>query len=342
MLGDAAPPPLVTRRWTMRRPRLIHGIPGFVIRRLLLGVVTVFCASLIIFAATQALPSDAAQSILGKLATPDSLAALREQLGLDQSVVKQYLDWIGGVVSGDLGTSLSAGVPVTQLLDSYVGNSAALLLISALISIPLAITLGVAGARRRDTAFDHVLSIALLGFAALPEFVVAIAVVVLFATSVLKIFPAVSVIEPGSTPWAHPDELVLPVMTLVIAVTPYIARMMRASMIEVLESEYIGMARLKGVSERTILWRHAVPNALAPTLQAIALSLAWLAGGIVIVEFVFNYPGVGHAFLDAVNNRDIPVVQALALLLSAVYVVLNLLADVATILVSPRLRTALS
>jgi peptide/nickel transport system permease protein len=341
MLGDAAPPPLVARRWTKRRPRLIHGIPGFVIRRLLLGVVTVFFASLIIFAATQALPSDAAQSILGKLATPDSLAALREQLGLDQSVVKQYLDWIGGVVSGDLGTSLSAGVSVTQLLDSYVGNSAVLLLISALISIPLAITLGVVGARRRDTAFDHVLSITLLGFAALPEFVVAIVVVVVFATSVLTILPAVSVIEPGSAPWAHPDQLVLPVMTLVIAVTPYIARMMRASMIEVLESEYIGMARLKGVSERSILWRHAVPNAHAPTLQAIALSLAWLAGGIVIVEFVFNYPGVGHAFLDAVNNRDIPVVQALALLLSAVYVVLNLLADVATILVSPRLRTAL-
>src|SRR5262245_18693063 len=283
VLGDAVPPPHVARRWTLRRPRLIHGIPGFVIRRLLLGLVTVFLASLIIFAATQALPSDAAQSILGKLATPDSLAALREQLGLDKSVVEQYLDWIGGVVSGDLGTSLSAGVPVTQLLDSYVGNSAVLLLISALISIPLAITLGVAGARRRDTAFDHLLSIGLLGAAALPEFVIAIAVVVLFATSVLTILPAVSVIGPGSTPWAHPDQLVLPVITLVIAVTPYIARMMRASMIEVLESEYIGMARLKGVSERRILWRHAVPNALAPTLQAIALSLAWLAGGIVIV-----------------------------------------------------------
>ena len=311
------------------------------VRRLLLGIATLFATSVLIFAATQALPGDAARSILGKDATPASLHELRTRLGLDRSVVEQYTDWIGGVATGDLGTSLASGEPVTQVVSANVGNSLVLMLIAGLISIPLSVGLGVASARRRDSKFDHATSIGLLGLAALPEFVVAIVLVVVFATTVFHVFPAVSVIPPGEAPWAHPKQLVLPVATLIIAVTPYITRMMRASMIEVLESEYIAMARLKGASERTVLWRHAVPNALAPTLQVTALNLAYLAGGIVVVEFVFNYPGIGAAFLDAVQNRDVPVVQALALLLAALYVCLNLIADIGTILVSPRLRSSL-
>jgi peptide/nickel transport system permease protein len=181
----------------------------------------------------------------------------------------------------------------------------------------------------------------MLAVAALPEFVVAIGLVVLFGTTVWTILPAVSLIPPQDGPWLHYRELVLPVITLVIAVTPYIARIMRASMIEVLESDYVEMARLKGMSERVVLWRHAVPNGLAPTFQVTALNLAYLAGGIVVVETVFNYPGIGLGLVDAVQSRDIPVVQALALLIAALYVVLNLLADLATILVSPRLRTSL-
>jgi peptide/nickel transport system permease protein len=181
----------------------------------------------------------------------------------------------------------------------------------------------------------------LLALAALPEFVVGIALVVLFATSALQLLPAVSILPPDESPLRHLKELILPTATLVVAVTPYIARIMRASMVEVLESDFVEMARLKGMSERKVVWRHAVPNAIAPAIQVMALNLAYLAGGIVVVEFVFAYPGIGAAFVDAVANRDLPVVQALAMLIAAVYVFLNVAADVATILVSPRLRTSL-
>ncbi|MCS7007103.1 MAG: ABC transporter permease, partial [Gaiellaceae bacterium] len=216
-----------------------------------------------------------------------------------------------------------------------------LMAIAAVTSIPLAVVLGAVSARRRDTPFDHVVSIVTLALAALPEFVVAIALVILLATTVFQIFPGVTLIDPGVGPWNYPKELVLPTLTLVIAVTPYITRIMRGSMVEILESDYVEMARLKGLPERLVVWRHAVPNGIAPTFQVIAINLAFLAGGIVVVEAVFNYPGIGAAFVDAVRARDMPVVQALALLIAALYVVLNLLADLATILVSPRLRTAL-
>jgi peptide/nickel transport system permease protein len=324
-----------------RRPRVFRGITGFIVRRTLLGVLTLFVASIIIFAATQALPGDPARAILGRTATPESLAALREQLNLDRPVVGQYWDWLSGVVRGDLGDSLVAGQPVTELLGSRIVNSAFLMLISALISIPLAILIGAVSARRRDGPIDHTLSVLTLALAALPEFVVGIAFVVLLGTTVFTVLPPVSLIPPDSAPWNYPKELILPTLTLVVAVTPYIARIMRASMVEVLESEYVEMARLKGLRERKVVWRHALPNAIAPTIQVTAINLAYLAGGIVVVEFVFAYPGIGAALVDGVANRDIPVVQAVALLIAGIYVVLNLIADVATILVSPRVRTTL-
>ena len=319
-----------------------RGISGFIIRRFLLGLLTLFLVSLIVFGATQALPSDPARAILGRTATPDSLAALRKQLNLDRPVFTQYTDWLGGAVKGDFGDSLAArGEPVSEILGKRLENSAFLILLAAVISIPLSIVLGVLTARRRDGPFDHVTSVTTLAVAALPEFVIGIALVVLFATSVFHVLPAVSLIPPEDPPWEHMKELVLPVLTLVLAVSPYIARIMRASMVEVLESDFVEMAQLKGMQERYVLWRHAVPNAIAPAIQVIALNLAYLAGGIVLVEFVFAFPGIGSAFVDAVANRDLPIVQALALLIAAVYVGLNLIADIATILVSPRLRTSL-
>jgi peptide/nickel transport system permease protein len=320
---------------------MLHGIPGFIVRRVLLGLLTLFLVSVLVFAATQALPSDPARAILGRSATPDSLAALRRQLHLGQPVLTQYFHWLKGLLTGNLGTSLAAQQPVTDIIGKRVENSAVLMVLAAVISIPLAIVIGAVTARRRDSAFDHTMSVGLLGLAALPEFVVAIALVVLFGTTVSQVLPAVSLIPPQDAAWQHLRELVLPVATLVIAVTPYIARIMRASMVEVLESDYVEMARLKGMSERKVLWRHSVPNGIAPTIQVVALNLAYLAGGIVVVEYVFGYPGIGAAFVDAVGNRDLPVVQALAMLIAALYVVLNLIADVATILVSPRLRTSL-
>jgi peptide/nickel transport system permease protein len=257
-------------------------------RRLALGLLTLWLISLVVFAAMLALPGDAATAILGKEATPDRVAALRDQLHLEDSVVTQYLKWLEGVLTGSFGTSVATQQPVSELLSDRVGNSAFLVLVASLVAIPLSIALGVWMAMRRDRPVDHVTS----------------------------------------------------TVTLVLAVTPYISRIMRGSMVEVLESEYVTMARLKGLSERTVIWRHAVPNAIVPAIQVAALQLAWMAGGIVVVEFVFSYPGIGAALIDAVGNRDMPVVQTVTILAAAIYVVMNLIADLATILVTPKLRTA--
>jgi peptide/nickel transport system permease protein len=318
------------------------GISGFVVRRVLLGLLTLLLVSVVVFGATQALPSDPARAFLGRNATPESLAELRKQLNLGRPVVDQYVTWLKGFVTGDLGQSLTGQrEAVTAILGKRIENSAFLVLLAALISVPLSIVLGAVSARRRDGPFDHVTSLSLLALAALPEFVVAILLVVLLGTTIFTVLPAVSIIPPDDAPWSHLKELVLPTLTLVLAVSPYIARIMRASMIEVLESDYVEMARLKGMPERKVVWRHAVPNAIAPAIQVIALNLAYLAGGIVVVEFVFSYAGIGSALVDAVTNRDFPVVQALAMMIAAVYVFLNVAADVATILVSPRLRTSI-
>jgi peptide/nickel transport system permease protein len=317
------------------------GFTGFVIRRLLLGLLVLFMVSIVIFAATQALPGDPARAILGRTATPASLAALRLKLHLDQPVFSQYWTWLTGLLRGNLGTSLAAQEPVNTLLGPKLVNSSVLVAVSAIVSIPLSIAIGSWAAFRREKIFDTLSSNLLLVLAALPEFVVAVVLVLLLATTVSQVLPAVSTIPPGSGPWNHPSALVLPTLTLVIAVAPYVARIMRASMIEVLESDYIEMARLKGLPERVVLVRHALPNALGPVFQVIALNLAYLAGGIVVVEYVFNYTGIGSGLQEAVVNHDLPVVQALAMLIAALYVVLNLLADVATIMVTPRLRTQL-
>jgi peptide/nickel transport system permease protein len=316
------------------------GIAGFIVRRVLLGVLVLFLVSVLVFVATQAL-GDPARAILGRDATPERLAALQKELNLNDSLIGQYFSWLGGLLSGDLGNSLAAQTPVTTLLGPRLLNSAVLVLISAVVSIPLSIAIGSWAALRREKTFDNVTSNLLLLLAALPEFVVAVLLVMLFATTVFHSLPAISSVPPGTRPWDFPDALVLPVATLVIVVAPYVARIMRASMVEVLESDYVEMARLKGLPERTVLVRHALPNAIGPVFQVIAINLAYLAGGLVVIEYVFNYPGIGSELQDAVVNHDLPVVQALAMLIAGVYVVLNLLADVATILVTPRLRTRL-
>jgi peptide/nickel transport system permease protein len=308
-------------------------------RRLALGVLTLFLISLVVFAAVLALPGDAATAILGREATPERVAALRDQLNLNDSVVTQYLDWIGGVVTGSFGESAATQQPVSELLSDRVANTGFLVFVAAVIAIPLSIGIGVWTAMRRDRSVDHVVSTSTLVLAALPEFVIGIGLILLFATSVFTWFPAVSLLAPDQRAWTEPSVVVLPAATLVLAVTPYISRIMRGSMIVVLESAYVTMARLKGLSERTVIWRHAVPNAIVPAIQVTALQLAWMAGGVVVVEFVFSYPGIGALFIDAVDNRDMPVVQTITMLAAAVYVVLNLLADLATIAVTPRLRT---
>jgi peptide/nickel transport system permease protein len=311
------------------------------LRRLGLGAVTLFLVSLLVFGTTQALPGDAATAILGKTATPERLAALREQLHLNSPVWEQYARWLGGIATGQLGQSLATEQPVAQLLAPRIANSAFLVLVSAAIAIPLSLLIGVVGAIRRDSPLDHALTVGTLVLAALPEFVIGIALILLFATSVLHVLPAVTMLDEGVPIWREPQQVILPALTLDLAVVPYMSRIMRASMIEVLRSEYVQMARLKGLPRRHVILRHAVPNAIVPFVQVTALQLAWLAGGVVVVEFVFRYPGIGQALVDAVGNRDLPVVQALTLLVGAVYVLLNVIADIATILLTPRLRTAM-
>jgi peptide/nickel transport system permease protein len=312
----------------------------FLLRRVIFGLLTLFLVSVIVFAGTQALPGDAAQAILGKNATPERLAALRHQLHLGESVVAQFGHWLGGILTGNLGTSAATQQPVSQLLSGRIANSAFLVLLAAVVAIPLSIGLGSWMAMHRDRAADHVGSTISLILAALPDFVIGILLVLVFATSVFHVFPAVSLIPPSDRAWQHFNAVILPAATLVLAVTPYISRIMRGSMVEVLESDYVTMARLKGLPERTVMLRHALPNAIVPAIQVSALQLAWMAGGIVLVEVVFAYPGIGAALVDAVGNRDVPTVQALSLIIAAVYVVLNLAADLTTIVVTPRLRTA--
>lgn len=308
-------------------------------RRLALGVFTLFLISLVVFAAVLALPGDAATAILGREATPERVAALRDQLNLNDSVITQYLDWIGGVITGSFGESAATQQPVSELLSDRLANTGFLVFVAAVVAIPLSIGIGVWTAMRRDRPADHIVSTTTLVLAALPEFVIGIGLILLFATSVFTWFPAVSLLAPDQRAWTEPSVVVLPAATLVLAVTPYISRIMRGSMIEVLESEYVTMARLKGLPERTVIWRHAVPNAIVPAIQVTALQLAWMAGGVVVVEFVFSFPGIGSLFIDAVDNRDMPVVQTITMLAAAIYVVLNLLADLLTIAVTPRLRT---
>jgi peptide/nickel transport system permease protein len=310
------------------------------LKRGLFGLLTLLVVSFVVFLATQALPGDAARAILGREATPERLAALREQLNLGGSLPSQYLHWLGNLLRFDLGTSLAASQPVGKLIAPTLVNSSILMLIAAVIATPLAIAIGTWSALKKDHVVDHVTGIVTLVLAALPEFVVGILLVLLFATGALHVLPAVFVATPGAHVWTDPSQLVLPALTLVLAVLPYIVRIMRATMLEVLDSEYVQQARLKGVPERTVILRHALPNAVGPVAQVVALQLAWLVGGVVIVEYLFRFPGVGFQLIDAVTNRDLPLVQALVLAIALFYVAVNLMADVVTLVANPKVRTA--
>nr|WP_221219357.1 ABC transporter permease [Prauserella isguenensis] len=313
-----------------------------ILRRLAVSVAVLWLVSLLVFVATLLLPGDPARAILGQQATPERIAALNEQLGLDAPVWQRYLDWLGGVLTGDLGTSAASQGPVTELLGGRIGASLVLLVGAAVISTAGGLALGTWSALRRGRAVDHTVSGISLVVAALPEFVIGVALIVVLSTTVLPVFPSVTLAPPGEPVWSQPIQLVLPILTLTLVVTPYITRMMRATMSEVLDSGYVEMARLKGLPERVVITRHAVPHAIGPVAQVIAIQLAWLAGGVVVVEFLFRYPGIGQALIDAVNNRDVAVVQAITLLIAGVYIVVNLIADIVGIMTNPKLRAEVS
>ena len=323
-----------------RRKARPHPIRNLVVRRVGAGVITLAIASIVVFAATQVLPGNAAFAILGHNATPARLHALELQLGLNHSAAEQYARWISGLLTGHLGNSLANGQPVWDLVAPRLVNSAVLVLVAGLLGALIGLLLGALAALRKDTAFDHLISVLALVVTALPEFVVAISLVILFATVVFQVLPAVSLLPPGIYAWQAPNLLVLQVATLVIVVVPYIFRMMRGAMIEALESDYVEMARLKGLPVWRVLLVHALPNALPATIQVIGLNLLYLAGGIVVVEFVFDFPGIGQGLVNAVSNRDIPVIQLIVVLLAAFYVFMNILTDVVALLATPRRRIA--
>jgi peptide/nickel transport system permease protein len=314
----------------------------FLLKRVAFGLITLVVISLMIFFVTHALPSDPAHFKLGRDATADSIKTFNHNFGLDKSLPQQYVSWLGGVLRGRFGNGYVTELPIWGYLSPRIGASLFLLFCAGIVSIPISILIGTYGGLKRDKKFDNSSSVVMLLFAALPEFVIGTILVIFFATFVFHVLPATTYIPPDAKPWADLKGIILPVITLALGVIPYVSRTMRASIIEVLESDYIEMARLKGMPERTVVWRHAVPNAIGPVFQVIALNLAYLAGGVIIVERLFNFPGIGNALAESVRSRDLPQIQLLALAIAAVYVVTNLLADVGTVLVTPRLRTRLT
>jgi peptide/nickel transport system permease protein len=336
-------PPAVRAPAPASARRRSHPIARLAWTRLVLGVVTLLVVSILIFAATQLLPGNAATAVLGHNASASAVHTLELRLGLNKPAPTQYWQWFSGVLQGQLGTSLANGQPVWTLVGPRLLNSLVLVALAGLIGAVLGVGLGMYAAIRRDRPADHALSVGTLAVTSLPEFVVAIFLVIIFSTVLWHVLPAVSPLESTSgalKPWQDPKQLVLPVAALVIVIVPYIFRMMRAATIEALESEYVEMARLNGLSPVRVLLRHALPNAVAPTVQVIGLNLLYLAGGIVLVEFVFDYPGIGQGLVNAVADRDIPQIQFIVLVLAAFYIAMNIVTDVAALLATPRRRVA--
>jgi len=298
---------------------------------------TLALISVIIFFSVDALPGDLARGILGAQATPETLAALRSQLGLDVPAYSRFLQWLNGMLHGDLGTSLATKLPIAGLIGYRIGNTLTLAAYAAAISVPLAVFLGITSALYRDSLYDKLVSVVTLAAVSLPEFFVAYALVALLSVN-YQIFPSIANLS-GDEPWSYQLlALTLPALTLAFAVTAHMMRMIRAALLDVMSSPYMEMAVLKGMSKSYRIWHHALPNAMSPIISVVILNLAYLIVGVVVVEVIFVYPGLGQFLVDSVMKRDIPVVQASCLIFAALYITLNLAADVLAILFNPRLR----
>lgn len=311
------------------------GIWRMIGQRLLLGVLTLFIISVVIFGATELLPGDLARELLGQSATEETLAALREQLGLNDPAPVRYWNWLTGVLQGDFGVSMATQKPISELVGTRLGNTLFLALYAAALSVPLSLLLGVLAALWRNSVFDRASNALALTAISFPEFFVAYILILWLAQTGL--FPSMVRITGATTTGDLLYSAFLPALTLTLVVTAHMMRMTRAAIINLLASPYIEMARLKGMSPMRVVLHHAVPNALAPIINVVALNLAYLITGVVVVEVVFVYPGLGQLMIDAVTNRDIPVVQAIALIFASAYVLLNLLADVLSTVTNPRL-----
>lgn len=320
-----------------------------ILQRLALGLLTLLVVSIVIFVAVNMLPGDFAESILGQGATPEAVAAIREDLGLNKPPVTRYFEWLGGAVRGDLGTSFaqanfasftgtdSGAKTVAEQIGPRFANTMFLAGVTAVIAVPFAVGLGILAALYRNSIFDRAANILTLASISSPEFFLAY-ILILFLAVLNPILPSLSNIYEGMALSERLEKSMLPALTLTMVVTAHMMRMTRAAIINLLASPYIEMARLKGLSPMRVIVKHALPNALAPIINVIALNLAYLITGVVVVEVVFVYPGIGQLFVDSVKIRDIPVVQACCLTFAAAYILLNLTADILSILSNPRLR----
>ena len=307
-----------------------------VIQRLALGVVTLIVVSLIIFLGVELLPGDLAQAILGQAATEETGASFRRDLGLDLPPHVRYLEWLGGIFQGDMGKSLANKREISELIGGRLLNTLFLALMAAAIAVPLALTLGVLAALYRNSIFDRSINVVTLSFISFPEFFVAYILILLLSINA-GLFPSISNVSADLPFWDRVYRSFLPALTLTLVVIAHMMRMTRASIINLLASPYIEMANLKGIRRGRIITYHALPNALSPIINIVVLNLAYLVVGVVIVEVVFVYPGLGQLLVDSVQKRDIPVVQAASLIFAATYVLLNLTADVLSIISNPRL-----
>lgn len=307
-----------------------------VAQRLGLGLVTLFVVSLIIFWGVQLLPGDVCQEILGQGATKENVAACRRELKLELPAHERYFSWLGGMLRGDMGESLATQREISGLIGVRLWNTLYLAALAAIIAVPLAVTLGVLAALYRESIFDRAVNVVTLSSISFPEFFVAYILILLLAVN-LGWFPGISNVSEGLGLWERVYRSALPAFTLTLVVVAHMMRMTRAAIINLLASPYIEMAALKGLTRRHIIVRHALPNALAPIINVIAINLAYLVVGVVIVEVVFVYPGLGQLLVDSVSKRDVPVVQASGLIFAAAYILLNLTADVLSIMTNPRL-----
>ena len=305
--------------------------------RLAISLLTLLIVSVLVFIATALLPGDVVQAVLGQSATPEAVIAVRHSLHLDQPAYLRYFQWLGDLLSGDPGQSLVNRLPVAQLIGSRLPNSLLLAALTAAVSVPLALTLGVTAAIWRGTLYDRITGVFAVSIVSVPEFLVATVAVLIFAVK-LRWLPALSYGTDVHSLAGLLRSFAMPVMTLCFVVVAQMARMSRAALVNTLDSSYVEMAVLKGARPARIVLRHALPNALGPIVNAVALSLSFLLGGVIIIETIFNYPGLAKLMVDAVATRDMPLVQACAMIFCAGYLILTLLADITAILSNPRLR----
>jgi peptide/nickel transport system permease protein len=316
---------------------MVHPVVKLVAQRLALGLLLLLAVSMLIFVGTLILPGDVAQSILGQSATPETLANLREQLGLNEPPVSRYFSWLGGILQGDLGVALSNGEPIGPALGKRLGNTLFLAAFAALIAVPLAIVLGLVAVRYRNRWPDKLISIVTLATISVPEFLVGY-IAVFFLSVQMRWLPSLATVYDGMGIGEKLFAISLPTIVLVLAVLGHMMRMTRAAILNVMQSPYVETAELKGLRPINIIARHALPNAVAPVVNVVMLNLAYLVVGVVVVEVVFVYPGMGQYLVDHVAKRDVPVVQACGLVFAAIYIGLNIVADVVSILANPRLR----